>query len=166
MGSNWYRAKGGQLAPRISGCISGPSHVPIYDDDKALPTFLRAWKGDYITRQVLCDVAMDYVVSGCPLPPHLCEFVLVIFCQVGEFTKKNPGTDPYKNHSRDVWIANAVRDVIDDGFAATRNPATEKRIGLLHRGGSALPTRHRPLGEKAVEKIWGRWAAFMMDDLD
>ena len=87
-GFDVVRGEDGQLAPRLSSALGTPSGVPIYDEDKALPTVLRAFRGDYIARQVLCDIAMDYVVSGCPLPPRLCEFVLVSLRQVGEPTKK------------------------------------------------------------------------------
>ena len=53
---------------------------------------------------------------------------------------------------------------MDEGFAPTRNPATEKESACSIVT-EALSRRGVNLGEKAVEKIWSRWALFMTDDL-
>ena len=151
----------GKLVPALSvtGHLCG-----VYDDEKGALLAAAASNGDYLAHNVLCWIAAHFVAAGCPMPPHLGGYLVTVLEKQAEAAPEGKrGKDPHANHARDFAIAHAVSEVVrQDGF----RPTTSDHESACSIVAKALAQRGMHMGEKAVEKIWGRWATYMRDEGD
>jgi hypothetical protein len=153
----------GELVPTMSS--SGSNWYSIYDDDKGEHVIARAMRGDYLARNLLMIVASRFVESGCTMPKRLREYVGNYLMQQAEDTAPlRRGQDPLIYFGRNYAIADAVYEVIlQDGFLPTRNRSSENESACSIVT-QALNRMDIPLGERSVEAIWGKFAAFFSDE--
>ena len=151
----------GKLVPALSvtGYLCG-----VYDDEKGALLVAAASGGNYLAHNVLCWIAARFVAAGCPMPPNLRGYLIAVLDEQAEAAPEGRrGKDPHANHARDFAIANAVYEVVtQDRFRPTRNRASDHELACSIVA-QALAQRGMHMGEKAVEKIWGRWAAYMRE---
>jgi hypothetical protein len=75
-----------------------------------------------------------------------------------------PGRRSYANHLRDWSIAEAVLENVKEGFRPTRNPAS-KQASACCIVKLALERIGVHLSEKAVERIWAKFASEFKEEL-
>ncbi len=134
----------------------GPSDS-FYDDEKGKRLIDKARNGDYVAKQLLCEIAAWFLETARELPERLREYIVeVLRAEAGDRPQKR-GRDPYANHPRNFNIACTILNVTSLGFKATRNRATESEsacsvvVQALERLGIHM-------SEANVEKIWERFA--------
>jgi hypothetical protein len=110
----------------------------------------------------LCRRAQELTDQGEALPLDLQQYV-VAAAKGFHSPAKGPGASPYRNFGRDLCIKVAIHHLLELGFTATRNEATEDESAC-----SIVATAMRQIGiemsEAAVAKVWEK--AVREDRLD
>ncbi len=136
-------------------CVSLPSEAKKQDIERVARPRV-AWllwafhfsKTDRGTWDALNAIAQWHLRSGAPMLPELAEWI----ADRREGKRRRPATrGPSPKTVRDRVIASTVQALVDRGFRATRNNASEAR--------SACDVVAEGLGyvdHKAVQKVWAR----------
>jgi hypothetical protein len=143
----------------VFGTWGLPTHnwSMIYDDEKATTVIELAWDGDEDARAVLCEIAHYFVATGSALPPALGAYiawrVLPPVARSEEDCPAKPkrrGRNVHTNFRRNSFIGG---ELLNRGFAATRNDATENECACSIVA-KALARLGIDLSYHAVAKIW------------
>jgi hypothetical protein len=111
-----------------------------------------AMLGDPYAQDVLHDFASALTMDGAKLPHWLQEYVVWAARHMGR-SRRRRGRNPCAQKHRNGIVANAVQMLVEDGFRATRNPATavESGCSIVAR---ALQYIGIHMSEANVNAIW------------
>jgi len=128
--------------------------IPLaYDDTKGKTLITNALKGDLDAEAVLYEFAGDFLNRGCPLPEHLAKFVAAKLYDLSYAKVRKRGRNKHANAHRNYYIYEAVSELLERGFSATRNAATESPSACSIVS-EALRRHSIDLSEYGVAKVW------------
>jgi hypothetical protein len=97
----------------------------VYHDKEAERVVELARSGDKDAGAVLCEMGSRFIAGSCTMPPILRDYFIA---RLSEDFPARPGQRGRKadtNLHRDVAIVSAVAELVDRGFRATRNDASD-----------------------------------------
>jgi hypothetical protein len=125
----------------------------VYDDSKGERLIANALKGDADADAVLCSFAAEFIRGGCLFPERLREYIADQLSDRAGAVVRKRGRKKHTNNHRNYYIQEAVAGLIERGFSATRNAATES-VSACSIVSQALERQGVHLSEHGVAKVW------------
>jgi hypothetical protein len=133
----------------------------IYESGIAEILLREAREGDPTCDQLLCNAAAIMLSTGAIVDKRLRDYIIDrLTGATRPITKRKRGRSA-TNINRDNWIGGLlIPTLMQKGFSATRNAATEDAESACSIISKALKKINIKLGEKSVEAVWSKFSRF------